>query len=410
MKSIKLLTCCLLLFMLAGCRKDEFMPEVEGEKIPHEELTVTMKELLAASPYTLFKAAWQRSDMEQMIKERGSKFPYTLLVPTDAAFIADGLTLDVINSTAPALLDSILLYHTLEGNIIADDLKKSEERYIGKTLLKNPNLTVKDHLNPGGGVMYTYFQYLKVTDGELFINGKRAGKTPPVQANDGLFQPINQVLHKPTKTILEVLREDGRFGMYLEMNERADALYAELTEYSFPHDFTQGLTFIPNSNYNIVFSSIFAIPDEAFRQAGFNTVDDILALNDRNPLPYLDWNTFTVVGGFATDSLVAYHRWGTLFSPVDPSSGAGVTAPSNFYSSDLNNSLLSDYIIVSAGTNGSVSPYINPLDFSKEDGKIKVKVKGSDYPAASIVESDINTLMGPVHVVDHLLLPKGFKL
>lgn len=409
MKSIKLLTFCLLL-LLAACRKDEFMPEAEGQPVPAEELTVTIKELLNRSSYTLFKAAWERSDMNAIIKTKGAKFPYTLLVPTDAAFIAEGLTLEVINTTTPALLDSILLYHTIDGNIIATELRKSEGRYTGKTLLENSNLKVKPAISGSGPYdIYAYLQYLKISDEELFINGKTAGKIAPQQAKDGLLLPIDRVLHKPTKTILQILREDGRFGMYLELNERSDALYTELSEYAFTHDFTADISLHPFANYNLTFTSIFAVPDEVFQQAGFNTVDEIMALNDRNPLPYLDYNTFTMVGGLASDSLIAYHRWGTSFAETNPSSGGGIKTGNNFYTNDMTNALLSDYTLVN-GNNGIVRPYLNPLNFSQEGGSTKVSVKGSDYPAATITEGNINSLMGPMHVVDRLILPKGFKL
>jgi hypothetical protein len=36
------------------------MPEVEGQPVPHPEITASLKEVLNTSPYTIFKAAWER--------------------------------------------------------------------------------------------------------------------------------------------------------------------------------------------------------------------------------------------------------------------------------------------------------------------------------------------------------------
>ncbi|MBB5636133.1 putative surface protein with fasciclin (FAS1) repeats [Pedobacter cryoconitis] len=411
MKLIKLLMCCLLIVMLASCRKAEFMPEEEGQPVPHTDITITLKEVLTASPYTLFKAAWQRSNMDKIIKAKGNKVPLILLVPSDAAFIADGLTLEVINKTTPELLDSVLLYHAIAGNMKVEDFKVSENRFTGRTMLENPNLRVKPAVSGESPFdIYIYLHYLKYADGGLFINGKKESTTAPVQAKDGVLWPVDHVLHKPAKTILQVLEEDGRFGMFLELNLRNDALITEFSEGAVFHDFTQGITLAPFANYNVVFNSIFAIPDEVFHQAGFNTVDDVLALNDRNPTPYFDYDTYTLIGGLATDTLVAYNRWGATFSYNDPQSGRGEQGLTNFYTNDLTNNLLSNYTIVSSGAYGKLPVYTNPLEFSKEGGTVKVKVKGANYPAAAITDPDINTIMGPVHVVDHFMVPKGFKL
>jgi uncharacterized surface protein with fasciclin (FAS1) repeats len=389
------------------------MPVPEGAAIPHTDITITLKEVLTASPYTLFKAAWERSDMNSIIKAKGNKAPFTLLAPTDAAFIADGLTLDVINKTTPALLDSILLYHTISSGLSLDDIKNRKDSFKGLSLLQNPYLKVAPAAGINGPTtfdIYSYLQYIKVDDGTLLINGKACGKLVPTEAKDGLLWPIDHVLHKPTKTLMEALQDDGRFGMYIELGLQNDALYNELTYGIVVHDFTQGLVLLPYyANYNVTFSSVYAIPDAVFHAAGFQTVEDVMKLNDRNPLPTVDWDTYSVVGGLATDTLVSYHRWGTMFSYYDVNSGRGDINALNFYSPDLTNAVLNNYTVVTSGTYGTYPIYPMPLDFGKQNGAITVNVKGSNHPVAKITESDINTLMGPIHVVDHFMVPKNFK-
>lgn len=409
----KLLALCLLIISLASCRKEEFQPEAEGAPIPVEEIKTTLKEAVNASTNTLFKAAWNRSNMNSIVDKRGANSTVTVLMPTDAAFIAEGLTLEVINRTTPALLDSILLYHTVGLATDAEALSNRGDNAVFSTLLENPYLKSRAFENYNYD-KYFYRQYLKVTNNELFINGRKSGGVNTTRAKNGTLWPIDHVLHKPTKTILQALQEDGRFGMYLGIMNHVDMLWMEATfEISYRRYFTEGITLSDNPqslSYIINFTSVFAPTDDAFRAAGFNSIDDLMALNNRNTLPYLDWDTFEIVGsGYATDTLLTMHRWGRLFKGKD-NFGEGVDNPDAFYSNDLNNQVLSDYALSGSGYSGSIPILYVPFDFgTNSSGKVTVKVKGSDKPAATVTEADINTLMGPIHVVDRLLTPANFK-
>ncbi|WP_159452641.1 fasciclin domain-containing protein [Pedobacter nyackensis] len=406
--NIKLIAICLLFITLASCRKTEFQPEVEGVQVPHVDLSITLNQVLEASANTLFKAAWKRSNMNSIVEKRGNQTPMTLLVPSDAAFIADGITLDVINNTTPELLDSLLLYHTLSQGVNPKDLSERGENTIGLTLLENTYLQVKGYENQYQTDPYFYRQYLNVSGNELLINGKKSGTAIVTLAKNGTFWPIDHVLKKPTKTMMQVLQEDGRFGMYLEIMTKTDQQWEEAVMGAAERvPFSKGLA----AGYDIlIFKSIFAPTDEAFHQAGFKDVDDLIALNNRNILPYFDWNTYELVGsGYATDTLLTMHRWGKLFKEKD-GWGYGDDNPDIFYSNDLNNNLLSGYALSTSGYTGTVPIFYVPLDFGKNAaGKVTVKTKSSEYPAATIVESDINTLMGPIHVVNRLMPPKNFK-
>lgn len=406
--NIKLIAICLMFLTLASCRKAEFQPEVEGEQVPGQETTITLNEVLEASPYTLFKAAWKRSNMNSIIEKRGNKTPLTLFVPTDAAFVADGMTLEVINNTSPALLDSLLLYHTLSAAVHPKYLMERGENTIGISLLENAYITVKGYDNEYQTDPYFYRLYLNVIGNDLLINGGKAGSATVTQAKNGTFWPIDRVLKKPVKTMMQALQDDGRFGMYIEIMTKTDMLWEEgMAGVVERTPFTDGLVI---GNSYLIFKSIFAPTDEAFHQAGFRNVDDLMALNNRNVLPYFDWDTFEQVGtGYATDTLLTLHRWGRLLKERD-GFGPGDDNPDIFYSNDLNNKLLSDYALSTSGYTGTIPIMYVPFDFGKNDGgQVTVKVKSSTHPAATIVEADINTLMGPIHVVNHLLPPRNFK-
>lgn len=414
--AFRLLAYGLLLMTLASCRKEEFQTPPEGEAVPHQEITTTLQETLQASPNTLFKAAWLRSNMNSILKKMGANVLITLMVPTDEAFIADGLTLDVINTMSPDKLDEILLYHTILGKVNAKDLIGKLDNTVEKTLLENPQL----RLQPLGKVAlfdkYYYRHYLKVDGTNLYINGKLGSNKPSVEAKDGVFWPVNQVLHKPTKTILETLKADPRFSIYLEVLQMNDDLWLELSEYSYPRDFTSRWivnTAFGDSYPNISFTSTFAPTNDAFHKAGFADAQAVMELNNNRPQPHLDYDTYEMAGGsLTTDSLITMHKWDNFFAYVSLTySVSGKMNETTFYSNDLTNELLYNYVVrVGDPQTPSLPVYVMPLEFSKgANGSIKVKAKGSTHPEATVVEGDINTLMGPIHVVDRLIVPKDLK-
>ncbi|WP_442589433.1 fasciclin domain-containing protein [Pedobacter sp. AW31-3R] len=407
----KLLTFFLFLFVLASCRKEEFKQVAEGETIPHEEITILLKEVLDASSYTIFKAAWQRSNMERIVTAGGKQTPHTLLVPTDEAFIADGLTLAAVSTMEPALLDSILLYHTLIGTYDPRSVSGKTGSSPGISMLKNMNLRLPATEIANRTDQYAYRQYLGIVDGELMINGAKSGKLPAVMAKNGTLWPINKVLHRPTKTILAALQQDGRFGMYLGMLETMDAdwlndTYGVLPRAPFQNGWVVKEDYF-GDNVNMDLTTIFAPTDEVFHQAGFENLEALQAFNRSRPVPYLDWDTYQVVGGYAADSLLALNRFGVLLAPTDPN----VSPRYNqmvFYINDFTNENLSEFN-VTAGTELSFPPYVMPLEFGRDaSGRVTVKAKGSPHPAATVVEQ-INTLMGPIHVIDKFIPTKEFK-
>lgn len=413
-QAFKVLTFCMLMLFMASCRKEEFMPVPEGEVVPSDRPTINLQEALNASSYTIFKAAWAHSTMEAKLKSYGSRTLFTLLVPTDAAFIADGLTLDVINNTAPALLDSMLMYHTIASGVNPQELNGRLDNTFMKSMMPNPALRLKA-LEPGSGLSDPYFYrlYLKVQANGFYVNGKNVGNIAPVLATNGTLWPIDHVQHKPTKTMLQVLQDDGRFGIYLDVMQKCADLYFELTEYNLERPWTPGLVVDatqgpPYSNLN--FGSLLAPTDQAFHNAGFANADAVMEMNRERTLPYVDWDNGVVVGLFASDSLLTLHRWSDLIYPMDMYGSAGSANPTIFYSNDLNNDVLANYVLRASNSSLGFPAMLMPLEFGKNaDGAVTIKAKGSTHPPAVVVDGDINTIMGPIHAVDHLIPTADFK-
>ncbi|RQO64833.1 hypothetical protein DBR43_31630 [Pedobacter sp. KBW06] len=409
-RAFSFLVFCAVMLLMASCRKDEFMPVPEGQIVPPEEAIVNLTEALNATPYSLFKAAWTRSTMDARLKTYGERTKFTLLVPTDAALVAEGMTLEVINNTPAEALDELLMYHTIASPVNPRDLAERLDNTMEQSILGNPALRVRpiSPFNSGGSDPYFYRQYLKVQQGHLYINGKDAGNIQPIAATNGILWPIQRLLHKPTKTMLEALKEDGRFGIYLGVMEKSAQQWLKATGLTrlWTTDLIAGTR--PAPQVNLTFSSILAPTDAAFHAAGFASADAVIAMNNQRPLPYRDGSV--AVGLLASDDMLTLHRWSDLIYPTNAQRVVGRKNSTTFYSNDLNNDLLANYILRDGANNATLPIQLMPLEFGKTtNGAITIKSKGSTHAPAVVVDGDINTIMGPIHAVDHLIPIADFK-
>jgi len=439
MRNLKKLSGVILfasLLFTAACTKTEFLPDPEGAQVPFQSnATQTVEELLAASPAKLYYSAWQKSNIKNVLNQKGSKVLYTAFVPNDAAMQSAGLTASKIDQMSAAELDDFILFSATIGQVTGDELKLKSDNFMVKTLLENRDLYVKYYENPESNQFdyYAYRLYVGLKGDALLVNGKNMGKLNYLPATNGGLYLMEKTLEKPTKTIIEALRADGRFTMFLESQRLADELYLdkiasdmeplfgykpdpeETMMYATQRLFYQKdwdiLSPYPGYGTNITISTLFAPTDEAFHKAGFQTVADILKFNERgaSSIHFSDM-TFTDEGAYPMDTIYNYHRnWGRMFQPVTVGGDKAISNATVFYSNELS-PRLNEYL-VSAGGNPSIEyAYKMPLEFSVNNSSIQIKVKGSEYPAANVIEGDINTLNGPIHVVDHLFIPKGFKL
>lgn len=429
------------LFFLGACSKTEFLPDPEGQQVPFQsDATKTVDELLAASTAKLYYTAWQKSNIKNILKGKGSKVVHTVFAPGDAAMEAAGLSASVINQMPIEELDSLMMFYTTIGLVTKDELKLRNDNFMVKSLLEQPGLYVKYYENADEGVNiydhYYYRHYIGIKGDDLLMNGKSVGKVNYMPATDGGVYILEKTVGRPVKTMFEALKADGRFTMFIESQRLADEMYLEKIasdlelvfgyrpeieeikmSYAYTRSYYQkdwGINPPPYPGFvgpNITVSTLFAPTDDAFHKAGFQTVADILKLNERSAGSVrFDDNTYTAVGGYPMDTVFNFHRdWGRLFAPKDPSYGIAGNNTTVFYSNVLNPAL--NNYLVNAGGNAQIQyAYKMPLEFSLNNNSVQLKVKGSEYPAATVIDEDINTLNGPIHVVDRLLFPKGFKL
>ena len=162
----------LALVLLLSCQDNEFIPQPEGEKVPYEEVTTTLDEVLETSGYSIFRTLWDGSRMDSILATQG-KAQFTFLVPDNRAFEAAGLTASVAAEMPVADKDSLLSNHVLIGN-----LNVAMETGIlpvsgYQTLLRHP--FYEESMSDGSVISYTYKHYLGISGDDLFIDGKNEG-------------------------------------------------------------------------------------------------------------------------------------------------------------------------------------------------------------------------------------------
>jgi uncharacterized surface protein with fasciclin (FAS1) repeats len=141
---------------------------------------------VAAGSFKTLAAALDAADLVDALKGDG---PFTVFAPTDKAFAAlpDGTVETLLKPENKALLQSILLYHVVPGNLEAEDV-------VGGAPLITLN-GQKIDLNTSDGVMVDKANVVK-TD---------------ISTSNGTIHVIDAVILPSTKDIIETAIEAGSF-------------------------------------------------------------------------------------------------------------------------------------------------------------------------------------------------------
>lgn len=450
---------CTCLWM--SCSKQEFMPPPVGEPIAFADSSLTLPEYMGTHPsYSLFWKAIRKSNIEKLINENNPNYNFTLFLPNNSAMNAAGMGDQYLNSASKATLDSLVGYHMSANKLLPRDLSIQSGNLEINTIIKNDNYE-EAYLGLGSrnfatnpGFIYRY--YLRIENGVIRVNNQVAGDaSESLVLKRGTVIPINRVLKKVRKSTRQILVEDGRFKLYLNLRRYNDSVYKammgfESTLITVPYEKNQYvreneytpltmLDYLSDINYArpldaseiISFKEIYLLTllvptDDAFHNAGFRNLEDLLDLNHR-ALPELLYNEntrkFDIFSGYLpTDSILRYHFWGTVGNakvrtqtpnPINgkPDFFASSHLPNVgtlFFSNMLKNELIGDYRF--DFFQSSLASSDNPLDFTQTGETITVRVKGSAAPAATIIEKDIETFNGVIHVLNRLLIPPGFRL
>lgn len=398
-----------LIVWTVGCSKVEDPPIPVGNSLPYKSSsrpTDSLVQLLDSLPQTtIYKAAWRRADLQQYIDslrgaQKDSLLPFTLFIPTDDAFKKAGITIDTVNSWPVAQLDTLLRYLAIPNIITYDTMPLA----MGSTTyypLMYPNPSFEDawfDVAP-----YLYKLTVGAYNNTLYLNGRSVGgHTTPIRATDGSIFLVDSVVTTPIPyTTAQLLQADTSYSFFLAACSISDSIYGIQYEGgSFPYDDTSYFYLNANSRYpgQDGWAEVFAPDNNAFRNAGFLTIDSIrnyinnsaIALEDPNAWPFIYMVT-------NMDSILVNHR--LLTCQYVYASGHTVNAARSYvYTVDMlyNPSM-------QALNNGEV---LGAMTFENSSGQ--VVIHRQDYPngrAAHIIGPEITTLTGVLYRVDNLLLP-----
>ena len=313
-KRIAMLLTVAAIFSLAGCDK---IPPINtgggGKK--------TILQIVASdSRFNYLGVAVARAGLSETLNDKDASL--TLFAPTDDAFKAAGFnSIDAVANAPADVLKNILLYHALGSEV------KAAQIPLGANTSVN---TVQ-----GAPVFVT-----RNSSNKVFVNGVSVIQKD-IEAKNGVIHVINRVLIPPPGTIVDAAVGNANLSFLVAAVLRAST---------------------GSTNVAAVLSSagpftVFAPTNDAFKNAGFATID---AINSADP------NTLTAI--------LTYHVIAARIFSSDLSEGAEP-----------------------ATVNGE------KVTISLAGGPT---VKGkSNTTASKIIDTDIVTTSGVVHVIDQILLP-----
>lgn len=429
----------ILLFLISicffSCQKKEFQVPEEGVAVPYlDSVIIKLTELIMGQNDLLFAKIWQKVDMDKYLNEiGGSKGMFTILQPTNEAMIQAGWTdIKISNSSSEHLLE-FLKKHIVLGKYTPQVLELKQGNVILKSLYEIPDFSYTYNVLP-----YHFSIALAVQDQNLYVNGLNQSKLQVDIANNGCIYHIHQVLEAPNKTAWEQIKSNPQFSIYSELMEKTDSIYLEVFKKAngyYPyqgHKKAQAYNRISSYNFhmsawmlpdNTVFvddlNTFFIPTNQAFLEAGFSNVEDLLQFNKERGYPKVDWEEpegsysgfYKIIGGFATDSLLDYHHnWGLLFAnPKFSRDDINVSIFSNDFKNPNIKSIpiasYSDLFYSSPGKIVRVESYFleNPFLFGENRMSLK-----NGLIISRLVVKDIQSLNGVIHGVDRILINDKF--
>ena len=202
-----------------------------------EELGTIPEVAAAAGSFTTLLAAVEAAGLAETLSGEG---PFTVFAPTDDAFatLPEGTVESLLADPAGALTQ-ILLYHVVEGEVLAETVVTLESA----TTIQGEDVTIE------------------LVDGGVVLNGSVKVTATDVMASNGVIHVIDAVLLPPslsaeTRTIPEIAAEAGTFNTLLAAVEAAGLAETLSGEGPF---------------------TVFAPTDEAFAALPEGTVEALLA-------------------------------------------------------------------------------------------------------------------------------------
>lgn len=185
----------LMMVVSAACEPDEdYYTDFDYSKLAY----------LIADNYNLstFSAGLKRTGFDQILMEQG---PYTVLVPSDEAFLSAGIGYDRIMTMPGSQLANMFGYHILDGLYELDKL---------------PFLFNQEVITRGGDPVYIT-RWVKDQDTVITVNGGTV-HLRNIPASNGIAQVIDRVLASDVKKdVVDIISSRDELTLFAEAVRRA---------------------------------------------------------------------------------------------------------------------------------------------------------------------------------------------
>lgn len=388
---------------LVSCAKTEEPPKPVGTSLPYTNTTTRkLAALLDSIPEaSIYRAAFKRTGIQQYIDslnaDNGNAY-YTLFVPVNKAWEAAGYTMNNINTVPAPELEVLIRYLSITGGIAAKPGSVvGETAYYPFTYPEKPVCSQVPGPFDDNGFYYYHRLSVGMTGGVLRLNGKDVGRKPVIPAVDGAIYLIDSMITKPVYESYQVLSADTAFTFYMGALKKSNELYDQ-----------KGI--LGNRYYNIRFNdtatlvlmtggtdlgeepatAVFAPDNNAFRKAGFASIEDVNSYIDGSALALAPPGTEMLTN---MDSILVNHR---ILINAAGNVNMSLTNP---YTGCLLSNAWPNYV-----NNGDA---LGAITYRIENGRIVLHRQDAPQGRGAVVigPSDITTLTGVIHRVDNLLLP-----
>lgn len=207
-----------------------------------------------ATNLTLLDTSLMRTGLDSFFNKAGS---YTFFVSPDQAWVTAGLTDSLVNNIPDSTLSNMILYSVINGSTLSAQLPQGPN--ASQTTLSGDSVFIT---NNSGGV---------------FVNGINV-VVSDVLATNGIIDDLNQPLIPPAGTLIQLIEADSSFSYFSTAITRTGA---------------------GQTNVNGILTSgniytVFLPTNDAFRMAGYQTVDSI---NNADPDSLANILTYHILPG-----------------------------------------------------------------------------------------------------------------
>lgn len=423
----------LFVCLFSNCQKKEFLPEPEGKEIPLIDLP-KLNQILAKEA-SLFYQAWEKAEMQNLMSTVYPQTQFTYLIPSNAAMEKAGFDEKKIKEFKKEDLQKIIKFHILNSPFSSDLLANANMDIIAKSLL----IASKIYYAPSRNKIeyFQYKHYLNFIKGNLFINGKQIPLIKEISTQQGNTLIIDQFLKINDNQMLQVLKDNKQFSLYLKALELSLPLYQNAIDKNFwsfsinipMHYILDYYYYFPNTLYEtsnkkriLINFTLFAPTNEAFNNIGINNETDLLALLNRGPkINYGSRKQYTPIDSLLILHTAQFVSSSSEFVPGDDPNDYDKYRVSLvldndqremvFFTTAFDEIYFPKFLTnTRVASNGKPEPFYYNHKFKLENGQIKVSHDDSKVIDATIVEGNLNSIQGPVHAVNKIFVPKGFTM